>query len=513
MADAKLYLTTPIYYVNGDPHIGHAHTSVMGDILKRVGLMRGADTLLSTGTDEHGQKNQEAAEASGLSAEEYLARQSGRFRALFDRLDVAYDMWVRTTSAAHKVAVQEVVRRMHERGCLVKKEYSGLYCVGCEQFKRKSDLDEEGRCPDHLVKPLEMTEENYFLTIERFRPWLLAEIERRPDWIRPAVFRGEVLKMLDRPLDDLCISRPKTRVRLGIDVPFDKDYVVYVWFDALINYITNIGWPTDLALTDKWWPSSTHLMAKDIIKTHCIYWPIMLKAIDMAPPDRYRVHGFWVGEGGVKMSKSIGNVVEPDDLIKLVGSDGLRYYLAKAMKATDTPISAKLVAATYNADLANGLGNMYSRAVKFTRKHFGGHAPAPATLTPTDDALCREVAAVAQDALDRLDLETIPAMAQAIATVAGRLNTYFEELAPWELAKRPDARGKLESGLYAVLDCLRLAFELAAPIMPRAAKRALANLGAQPIPATPAAHRFTAGALPKSAPLGEDSNLFPRVEV
>src|SRR5260370_11631679 len=317
----RSYITTPIYYVNGDPHLGHAYTSVMADVLTRIAWMRGTEALLTTRTDEHGQKNQEGAEASGLPPYEYLARQSSRFRSLFERLDVSFNLWVRTTSQQHVQAVQEALTRLNDRGLIVKKNYTGLYCVGCELFKKKSDLDEEGRCPDHQVKPIEMQELNYFFTIDKFRPWLLDKLEQRTDWIRPAFYRGEIVKMLEGPLEDLCISRPKKRVWLGIEMPFDSDYVTYVWFDALINYLSNIGWPDSRYL--EWWPYSNHLMAKDIIKTHCIYWPIMLKALGIEAPHGYRVHGFWVGEGGAKMSKSVGNVVDPEALLKTVGTDGL----------------------------------------------------------------------------------------------------------------------------------------------------------------------------------------------
>jgi len=260
------YFTTPIYYVNGDPHIGHAHTSVMADVLRRAALMRGDEVFLSTGTDEHGQKNQQSAEESGLGVREYQDRQSGRFRALFERLNVGFDFWTRTSSDGHKAAVQAFLSRLMDRGLVARKEYSGVYCVGCEQFKRPSDLDERGRCSDHpSLTPQETSEVNYFLTLAPFQDWLVGEIERREDWIRPGFYRRELLAMLASPLEDLCISRPKSRVWLGVDLPFDPDYVTYVWFDALVNYVSNIGWPDDGYL--RWWPGATHLLAKDILKT------------------------------------------------------------------------------------------------------------------------------------------------------------------------------------------------------------------------------------------------------
>jgi methionyl-tRNA synthetase len=507
---SRRYLTTPIYYVNGDPHVGHAHTSVMADVLKSLDQMRGLDVWMTTGTDEHGQKNQEAAVASGLPPDEYLTRQSARFRVLFERLNVRFDQWVRTTTPAHKAVVTEALSRIHARGLITQKEYHGLYCVGCELFKKKTDLDAEGRCPDHLVPPVEMNETNYFITLGKYQAWLVEQIEKREDWIHPAFYRRELLAMLRAPLDDLCISRPKNRVWLGVELPFDSSYVTYVWFDALLNYLSNIGWPDQKYL--EWWPSSVHLMAKDIIKTHCIYWPIILKMLDVEPPAGYRVHGFWVGEGGAKMSKSLGNVVVPDKLIDRVGTDGLRFYLTKTMRGVDAQISDGLVATSYNADLANNVGNLFSRVVKFSRKQYGGKVPQPPAdgLHPEDAALSREITQAAQAAFERADLETLPEYSQQIIAIANRLNTSFEQLAPWTLAKAPDGADRLASGLYATLDSIRILFELASPIIPGVAERALRNLGAAPI-ARGERHSFTANRLPAGATLGEDSNLFPRL--
>ena len=474
--------------------------------------MQGVAVRLTTGTDEHGQKNQEAAEASALPTFiEFLDRQSARFRSLFERLDVSFDEWVRTTNPRHKAVVREVLQRLYDQDLLIKKDYKGLYCVGCELFKKKTDLDELGRCPDHQIEPIAMSETNYFFTIGKFQSWLVEQIESRPDWIRPETYRREVLQMLQAPLDDLCVSRPKTRVQLGIELPFDSDYVTYVWFDALLNYISNIGWPDSVYL--EWWPSVVHLMAKDIIKTHCIYWPAILRALDVAPPSGYRVHGYWAGEGGVKMSKSLGNVVVPGDLIDVVGTDGLRYYLARAMRGGDAPISRSLVVTTYNAELANNLGNLYSRAVKLARRQFDGRVPAPEKLAPEDERLCRELADDARISFGRIDLDTIPDLAAAILNMATRINNHFDQLAPWKLAKNPSDHPKLAGGMYSTLDSVRILFELAYPIMPRTSERALRNLGADPIPSGPMAHEFLPFKLKLGASLGEDSALFPRADL
>jgi methionyl-tRNA synthetase len=360
---SELYLTTPIYYVNGDPHIGNAHTGIMADILKRAAQMRGVDVFLTTGTDEHGQKNEEAVEHSGLQVGEYLERQSGRFKALFDSLQITYDMFVRTTSPRHMDGVRIFEQMLYDSNLLVKKKYHGTYCSGCEQFKKTSDLDGNGRCIEHpsLVSE-ELDETNYFLPIEPFRQWLVDWIETHPLWVQPERYRNELRQMLQTPLDDLCISRPRTRVRLGIELPFDHDYVTYVWFDALINYITNVGWPDQKYA--KWWSCARHLIGKDILKTHCIYWPIMLKSIGVEPPAAVAVHAYWLGAGGLKMSKTLGNVVDPNEVVQILGADALRFYLAKNMRSTcDTQIALPLIIRTYNADLANKVGNTLSRLV------------------------------------------------------------------------------------------------------------------------------------------------------
>ncbi|MCD4654047.1 class I tRNA ligase family protein, partial [bacterium] len=335
---APQYITTPIYYVNGSPHIGHAHTSIMGDILKRFNLMRGDQTIYSTGTDEHGQKIQQVIEESGKSTEGFLAGQAKQFQDLFNRCNVSYDIFVRTTNPRHKEMVREVLQDLYDRDLIRKKEYTGLYCVGCEQFKTEAELDEQGRCRDHLKIPQKQTETNYFFCLEDHREWLTNWLKNDDNLVKPDSYRREILGMLNEPLEDLCISRPKSRVWHGIELPFDKNFVSYVWFDALLNYTTNIGMQHDPDF-DKWWDNVTHIMAKDIIKTHIIYWPIMLRAAGIKPPKQYRIHGYWVAEGGQKMSKSLGNVVDPFEIIDTIGVDPLRYYLAKTMGGNDAQIS------------------------------------------------------------------------------------------------------------------------------------------------------------------------------
>lgn len=507
------YITTPIYYVNGSPHIGHAHTTIMADILKRHRRMRGVSVFMTTGTDEHGQKNQEAAAASGLPTMQYLDRQSGEFQALFDRLGVDYDFFVRTTHPYHVQQVRHFESLLHAKGLIEKKAYQGLYCTGCEQFKMENDLSQEGRCPDHPSLELEYTDEiNYFVRIEDFRPWLLEHLETNPGWLQPERYLNEVRQMLAAPLEDLCISRPKSRVSLGVELPFDTDYVTYVWFDALINYITNVGWPDKDEF--KWWRNAEHLIGKDIVKTHCIYWPIMLHALDIELPERVSVHGYWVGPGGQKMSKTLGNVVDPVEVIENFGVDALRYYLAKNMRTNaDSQISVDLIRQTYESDLANNLGNLLSRVVKFTASRFDGKVPAPSELHEDDKALRDDIVARMTQAFEKMDMHTIPNSLNRIMGAASLMNEYVTAQAPWTLIKEDGQLDRVASILYAILDGLRLVAEALYPFMPSSTDRILAVLARPPMSAESAMHEFTGGLLEPGGRLGEAVILFPRVEV
>jgi methionyl-tRNA synthetase len=508
----RRYITTPIYYVNGDPHIGHCHTSVMGDIIARCAKIRGENVFFTTGTDEHGQKNQRAAEDSGLAVEQYLDQQSGKFRGLFDRLSVSYDFFVRTTYPQHKAAVTKVLNILREKNLIVKKEYSGLYCEGCEQFKKLSDLDERGFCQDHQAAPLAMNETNYFLRLGEFQDWLIDYVASNEGSIQPEVFRQEVLSMLREPLDDMCISRPKTRVWLGIEFPYDRDYVTYVWFDALVNYISNLGWPDDSTRVSSWWPNATHLMAKDIIKTHCIYWPIMLRALGLEPPHACRVHGYWVGEGGVKMSKSLGNVVDPVAMIDIIGADAFRFYLAKSMGKREAQVSARLLRDCYDKELANNLGNLHARVLKMASQYFEGVVPPSDAVDSDGRALLNEVSVKATAVFPRGDLlQEVTDQATALLQLGRAINLYVNQSAPWMLAKDPSQRTRLAGVLYGCLDALRIVMELAQPIMPNVASRALSSIGAASACFEKWTDRFQPNGLRPGSPLSFDDLLFPRL--
>ncbi|MEO9462271.1 MAG: methionine--tRNA ligase [Marinomonas sp.] len=503
----KSYLTTPIYYVNAAPHIGHAHTSVMADILKRNKQARGMDVRLSTGCDEHGQKNQEAAEALNLAPQDYLDQRAEEFQRLFDLVGVDYDYYVRTTRAGHKEEVARAEQKLFDAGLIVKKSYTGKYCKGCEQFKKESDLTEEGRCPEHTNIELELIDEpNYFFPMEPYRQGLIDHINANPDFVDPPMYRGELLKMLEKPLEDLSISRPKARVSLGIELPFDPDHVTYVWFDALLNYLTNLEFP-DGDYQD-WWSECRHLIGKDILKTHGVYWPTMLMALGLPLPKGLVVHGHWLGDGSVKMSKTLGNVVDPIEVAEKYGVDALRYYLARHMRTeSDSQISADAIAQVYSSELANKFGNLLSRAGKFAKARFNG-VPQLGDLSADDEAVRAKALAAAQGLAEEITLTQLPERVAALVEAADALNGYFADCAPWDLMKEEATQPRAGTVVYVALDSLRLLFEALRQVIPVSSDRALAMLGID-MPDAPWAPELDK--LKGGSDLGEIEVLFARI--
>lgn len=478
----KQYITTPIYYINGAPHIGHAYTTILGDVLKKFEQMRGTEVFYTTGTDEHGQKNQHSWQESGMELKDFLKMRSDNFRRLFDKMDIDYDYYVRTSSDEHKAVVSDVLNYIYKLGLIKKKSYEGLYCEGCEQFKKPSDLDERGFCPDHQKAPKLITEENYFFPLEEHRQWLINYINEHPDWIRPKRFAKEVLGMLNEPLDDLCISRPKNRVWLGVDLPFDNDFVTYIWFDALINYISSLGWSSDDSKNTKFkelWSNSTHLLAKDILKTHAVYWPIMLKALGIEPPKHLIVHGYWLGEGGIKMSKSLGNVVDPYEVMETMGIEPLRFYLCNAMSLTgDSQISVDLLKQGYK-QLANNLGNLQMRVLKMIAKSLDGKVPSNKGLTAEDKALLENLANTFGRIYKygEMSLELVSELSEEILKAGAAVNAYFAANEPWVLAKDETKKERYEAVIYTTLDALRLIAVAVYPFMPQISQKILNSLG------------------------------------
>lgn len=475
----KYYITTPIYYPNGDPHAGHAHTSVMADILKRWIEQQdsGNQVFLSTGVDEHGQKIEKLIQESGLGAKAYLDRKTAAFRTIFDRLNVGYDAYVRTTDPRHVAGVQYALQKVYDAGLLEPAKYEGLYCEGCEMFKTPSELDENGCCPDHKRPPVRLKEENYILPLEPHRAWLTAQISEDPDWIQPEECRNEILQLLKKPLPPLCISRPKSRTRHGIELPFDRDYVAYVWFDALLNYVTTIGYPECGSRFTELWSHSCHLIGKDIAKTHCIYWPIMLKLLGLPLFGKIRVHGHWLGADGRKMSKSLGNGVDPLKVIQDCGADPFRYYMARNMTRNDSLMGYELIGSCYNAELVNNISNAAYRVMKMAKKNWPQTLTVPAGLSADDGCFLNEVFRISAEAVNgEPELDNIRLRTARIPEIASRINVYIDEKKPWRLAA-PEEASRRDSLLVALLEAVRLLFITARPVMPETAGHILTLLG------------------------------------
>ena len=500
-----LYVTTPLYYVNAEPHLGHTYTTVVADVLRRFWRARGRTVFTLTGTDEHGDKIAQAATAAGTTPQAHADRVSALFRSTWDEMGLGYDHFIRTTDAYHVAFVQKVLAEIHARGDIYFDRYSGLYCYGCERFYAERELV-DGVCPDHRVAPTEIAEENYFFRMGAYQTRLLEALEARPDLITPDGYRREVLALLREPIGDLCISRPTSRLSWGIPLPFDERYVTYVWFDALLNYVSALDHVGRMEL----WPAAEHLIAKDILKPHAVYWPTMLMAAGLPLFRRLRVHGYWQMQAG-KMSKSLGNVVRPLDMKARYGADAFRYYLLREMAyGQDAEFSEAALVTRLNADLANGLGNLASRVLSMQQRYFEGTLQARAP-EPADDALVDGFTRARQE-LDRhvADFAFHRAL-EALWRALDQANKYVVDTAPFTLAKDPARRPRVGAILHELCEALRVTAQLVAPFMPETAARLIALLG---LPATalgdldrPWGSAFAAG-----HQTHKPEALFPRIE-
>ncbi len=504
-----IYFTTPIYYVNDTPHIGHAYTTVVADILSRYYRLLGYDTYFLTGVDEHGQKVQNKAKELERDPQEYVDEMVQRFQEVWQELSIRNDQFIRTTSAFHKAGVQYALQDLFDKGEIYATEYEGQYCVNEEIFYTEKDVT-NGKCPNgHTVNKI--SEKNYFFKMSKYQNRLIEYIESHPGFIRPDYRKNEVLGFLKKPLEDLCISRPKSRLSWGIELPFDKEYVTYVWFDALMNYATAVGYsnPNRKDEFDKYWPHSCHLLGKDILSTHAVYWPCMLMALGLPLPQMIFAHGWWLTSGNEKMSKSSGPVVKPLDMKTVVGTDSLRFFLARDIYlGNDAQFSQDLVISRVNSELSNNMGNLLSRSTNLVEKYFGGIIPSVKENSP-DTVLLAKTASQCAAKVKQEMLNFAPNVAIGhVMDVLTEANRYLEQRAPWKVAKT-DLNAAAEP-LYASLECLRIAAILLHPVMPQKMGELLNRLGWNKAPEFEDALHW--GLLDAGAKVVKGDPLFPRYE-
>ncbi len=494
-------MTTPIYYVNARPHLGHAYTTIVGDALARWHRLLGDDVFYLTGTDEHGLKIQQAAQAQGKGPQEFVDSIAPLFAEAWTKLDISNDDFIRTTEARHRIGVQRLLQACYDAGDIELDTYSGLYCVACEEYYVDDELLPGSLCPIHKTPVEHFEEENYFFRLSRFEDRLRDFYERHPEAIVPAHRRNEVLGLIRSGLRDFSVSR--TSLQWGIPLPWDPKHVAYVWFDALTNYISAVGYGSDEERFAAWWPVDYHLIGKDIIRHHCIYWPAMLISAGLEPPRGWAVGG-WLLTGGEKMSKTAGNVVNPLDLIDDVGVDGFRYYvLADTAYGADGDFTAEGLTARYNADLANNLGNLVSRVATVVGSKASGVGPAPSPDSPLAEVAAAAVADAAQ-----AWVKVQPSRAlEATWSLIRATNAYLEANEPWKAPPGPD----VERVLGDALDALRLVAVLVEPAMPSTAQQIWERIG---LPGAVADQRVgpdtTWGRYPGGLPVTKGAPLFPR---
>jgi len=506
------YITTPIYYVNAEPHMGHAYTTIVADVMNRFHRLLGYRTFFLTGTDEHGDKIVQAARGAGMDPKSYADRISRMFRDTWPTLNVRNDRFIRTTDPEHIRVVQAILQHVYDAGDIYFSHYRGLYCVGCERFYTERELV-DGKCPDHDREPVEREEANYFFQMSKYQQWLIDTINDQPALIRPERYRNEVLAFLREPLEDLCISRPKERLAWGIPLPFDDQYVTYVWFDALINYVSALGYP-DGSLYHEFWPAVQHTIAKDILKPHGIYWPTMIKAAGLPLFQHLNVHGYWKIDEG-KMSKSKGKVVRPLDLASKYGVDAFRYFLLREMVfGLDANFSEEALVQRLNADLANDLGNLFSRTLAMTDKYFAGKVPPfTATATELDEQLQQQVAKAAAEVVAEVPKFGFHKALMAIWECLNAANRYVDHAAPWNLAKHPAHQDRLKTVIRTLLEVNKVTAVLIAPFMPETAEKILARLGcSKPSLELRLADDGQWGTLEEGRAVSKGEALFPRIE-
>ena len=506
------YITTPIYYPSAKLHIGHAYCTTIADAIARFHRLEGDDVFFLTGSDEHGLKIQQKAEEAGVTPIEYTDKIVAGFQNLWKRLSISNDDFIRTTQKRHERVVQEVFRRIYAKGDIYKGEYKGLYCTPCESYWTEHQLDENGCCPDCHRPVQEVAEEAYFFKMSKYQDRVLQYIEDHPDFIQPVSRRNEMINFIKQGLDDLCISR--TSFNWGIPVPIDPKHVIYVWFDALTNYLTPIGYLDDPEKFQKYWPADLHLVGKEIVRFHTIIWPCILMALDLPLPKKVYGHG-WLIVDGDKMSKSKGNVVDPIGLIDEFGADAIRYFLLREINlGQDGNFSRDALIGRINSDLANDLGNLLHRTLSMTLKFQDGVVLAPAGESDVDRSLkedARETVAFFEKNMEDMQLSlTI----KKVWAFISRANKYIDETAPWALAKDPAKKQELANVLYNLTEALRVISVLISPFMPTTAVRIWQQLGlAQDFASVRTEDIEQWGGVPAGLHVGTPEQLFPRIEV
>jgi methionyl-tRNA synthetase len=501
MADERtFYVTTPIYYVNAAPHLGHAYTTIAADVMARHHRQRGEDVFFLTGTDEHGEPVADAAKAQGLEPRELADRNAERFKALAPRLEATNDFFIRTSDPEHIRRVQDVLQRVYDNGYVHEGLYEGWYCPRCADFKVENEIEEGNRCPIHHIELERHSEQNYFFQLSAFQERLEQLYADRPDFVTPRVRYNEALSFIKSGLQDISLSRAE--LTWGVPVPWDPTHVFYVWFDALLNYYTALGFARDGDdLTDRFWPATYHVIGKDILRFHTVFWPAMLMAADLPVPQHVFVHGYLLLDGE-KMSKSLGNVLDPFEIIDRFGTDALRYYVLRDVSfGEDGSVSTTAFEQRYASELANDFGNLASRTLAMVARYREGEVPA----AETDPELAADFDGLAERVAQRIDRVELTQALEDIWQRVRRLNRYVEEQAPWTLAKDPARAADLDRVLRTLTEGLRVVTVLLAPWIPGAAETLLVALGAPDL--SLAGARLGAGTIGKVRPIDP---LFPK---
>lgn len=503
----KFYITTPLYYVNASPHIGHSYTNIIVDTIARFKRLKGFEVFFLTGTDEHGLKVKQSAKKTGVSPREFVDSLVPSFKELWQRLNISYDDFIRTTEDRHKEVVKKVLSILYEKGNIYLGEYKGFYCTPCETFWTKTQLKEEN-CPD-CKRPLEeISEKNFFFKLSKYQNWLIDYIKAHPKFIQPSFRVNEILSFLESPLQDLCISRPVSRLSWGIPIPFSADHITYVWFDALINYISGSGYLVDTERFTKLWPADIHMIGKDILRPHTIYWPIMLKALGLEIPKTVFAHGWWLQEGE-KMSKSRGNITDPLYMMDTYGVDAYRYFLLREISlGLDGVFSEGQIKKRINSDLANDLGNLLNRTHAMITLYFNGKIPHPENESDYDIKLKEKAVNLWKTYEEFMEELKLSETLSFIWELINSANKYIEDSKPWILTKQKDKR--LGTVIYNLIEVLRITAVAIWPFMPATSRNIFDQLGLS------RNIRFLDlkewGLSKPDAPVNKGKPIFPRIE-